>query len=148
MISFLVIVVSCALVASEALVRFPSVAKRVQAIHASQKSNENENSPIWKITEDSSEIMSGSSSDFQNKQNHQRGKEEEQTRKHEEPTSASTNDNTQRSSSTAMSPSKNSAFDIGLFIAFPFIIGTLALFFLFPIIGPEFGKSLPPPMSY
>lgn len=43
---------------------------------------------------------------------------------------------------------KVAPFDIGLIIAFPIIIGTLALFFLFPILAPEFGKTLPPPMSY
>lgn len=36
------------------------------------------------------------------------------------------------------------AFDVGLLIAFPVIVGTLMLFFLFPLLGPEFAKSLPP----
>jgi len=35
-------------------------------------------------------------------------------------------------------------FDFGLLIAFPIIISTLALFFLFPIIGKDLVKDLPP----
>jgi outer membrane biosynthesis protein TonB len=47
-----------------------------------------------------------------------------------------------------LSPKKNSAFDIGLLIAFPVIVGTLALFFVFPLLAPQLAKNLPPPMSY
>jgi len=35
-------------------------------------------------------------------------------------------------------------FDFGLLIAFPVIIGTLALFFIFPLIKDQIGSSLPP----
>lgn len=35
-------------------------------------------------------------------------------------------------------------FDFGLIIAFPVIIGTLALFFIFPLIKDQLGSSLPP----
>ena len=36
------------------------------------------------------------------------------------------------------------AFDVGLLIAFPVIVGTLMLFFIFPFLGPQFAESLPP----
>lgn len=49
---------------------------------------------------------------------------------------------------TSMTPTKNSAFDIGLLIAFPVIVGTLLLFFAFPLISPMLAQYLPPPMSY
>ena len=35
-------------------------------------------------------------------------------------------------------------FDAGLIIAFPVIVGTLALFFIFPLIKDQLGASLPP----
>ena len=46
--------------------------------------------------------------------------------------------------SYGLSSGSNSAFDIGLLIAFPVIIGTLALFFIFPFLGPQFADTLPP----
>ena len=49
--------------------------------------------------------------------------------------------------STTLS-SAGSGFDIGLLIAFPVIVGTLGLFFVFPLLTDSLNKSLPPPMSY
>lgn len=49
--------------------------------------------------------------------------------------------------STTLS-SAGSGFDIGLLIAFPVIVGTLGLFFVFPLLIESLNKSLPPPMSY
>ena len=46
--------------------------------------------------------------------------------------------------SYGLSSGNNSAFDIGLLIAFPVIVGTLALFFIFPFLGPQFADTLPP----
>lgn len=51
-------------------------------------------------------------------------------------------------SSTQLSQNKSTAFDFGLLIAFPFIVGTLIVFLVFPILGPQLAKTLPPPMSY
>ena len=48
------------------------------------------------------------------------------------------------SPSYGLSSGSNSAFDVGRLIAFPVIIGTLALFFLFPFLGPQFADTLPP----
>jgi hypothetical protein len=39
---------------------------------------------------------------------------------------------------------KRSGFDVGLLIAFPLMIGTLALFLFFPIIAPQLAGTLPP----
>lgn len=36
------------------------------------------------------------------------------------------------------------AFDVGLLIAFPVMIGTLALFFVFPLIRDQIAANLPP----
>jgi hypothetical protein len=46
--------------------------------------------------------------------------------------------------SAALSKGGVGAFDAGLLIAFPVIVATLMLFFLFPFLGPEFAKNLPP----
>ena len=40
---------------------------------------------------------------------------------------------------------KTSAFDVGLIILFPVMIGTLLLFLFFPVIGQQLAGSLPPP---
>jgi len=44
----------------------------------------------------------------------------------------------------ALSQAENSAFDVGLLIAAPIIIGTLGLFFVFPLLIPSLQNSLPP----
>jgi len=55
--------------------------------------------------------------------------------------SSSSNDNI-----TKLTPgNKNSAFDVGLIILFPVMIGTLLIFLLFPLIGQQLAGSLPPP---
>ena len=47
---------------------------------------------------------------------------------------------------TKLTPgNKNSAFDVGLIILFPVMIGTLLIFLLFPFIGKQLADSLPPP---
>lgn len=48
------------------------------------------------------------------------------------------------SAGTGMSKSESGAFDVGLLIAFPIIIGTLGLFFVFPLIRDQIATSLPP----
>ena len=47
--------------------------------------------------------------------------------------------------STALSANENTAFDVGLLIAAPIILGTLGLFFVFPLLIPSLQNSLPPP---
>ena len=42
-------------------------------------------------------------------------------------------------------PKKTSAFDVGLLILFPVMIGSLLLFLFFPVIGQQLAASLPPP---
>lgn len=47
---------------------------------------------------------------------------------------------------TKLTPgNNNSAFDVGLIILFPVMIGTLLIFLLFPFIGQQLAGSLPPP---
>lgn len=47
---------------------------------------------------------------------------------------------------TKLTPgNNNSAFDVGLIILFPVMIGTLLIFLLFPFIGKQLADSLPPP---
>ena len=43
--------------------------------------------------------------------------------------------------STALSSEKTTAFDVGLLIAFPIMIGTLGFFFLFPIFGEQWSQG-------
>jgi len=43
-----------------------------------------------------------------------------------------------------LSQGENTAFDVGLLIAAPIIIGTLGLFFVFPLLIPSLQSSLPP----
>lgn len=50
--------------------------------------------------------------------------------------------------STAMSNKESKAFDVGLLIAFPIMIGTLALFFVFPLMKDQIAANLPPPGTY
>lgn len=50
--------------------------------------------------------------------------------------------------SSSLSKGEGKLFDISLLVFFPIIIVTLGLFFVFPLIAPEFSKTLPPPMSY
>ena len=45
----------------------------------------------------------------------------------------------------APAPAKKTAFDVGLIILFPVMIGTLLLFLFFPVIGQQLAGSLPPP---
>jgi hypothetical protein len=45
-------------------------------------------------------------------------------------------------------PPKKGAFDVGLIILFPIMIGTLLLFLFFPLIGQQVASSLPPPPGY
>lgn len=42
---------------------------------------------------------------------------------------------------------RSGLFDIGLIIAFPIIVGTLAFFLLFPIFRDQIAQNLPPPGS-
>lgn len=50
-------------------------------------------------------------------------------------------------SNAALTDGETSAFDVGLFIAFPVILATLGLFFIFPLIKDQLAVNLPPPMS-
>lgn len=50
-------------------------------------------------------------------------------------------------SNVALTDGETSAFDVGLFIAFPVILATLGLFFIFPLIKDQLAVNLPPPMS-
>lgn len=47
--------------------------------------------------------------------------------------------------STSLTEGETGAFDFGLLLAFPVIIGTLALFFVFPLIKDQLAANLPPP---
>lgn len=49
--------------------------------------------------------------------------------------------------STSLTAGSTGAFDVGLLILFPVMIGTLLLFLFFPVIGQQLSSSLPPPMS-
>lgn len=43
----------------------------------------------------------------------------------------------------ALSSAGGGAFDAGLLIAFPVIVGTLFLFFVFPFVGPQLAQNFP-----
>jgi hypothetical protein len=90
---------------------------------------------VWKVDEDSSELVCESSTEL----------------KISDITSSSVYDKASATpsissyqTSTAMTANGGSAFDVGLLIAFPVIIGTLALFFLFPLLAPKLAETLPP----
>lgn len=85
---------------------------------------------------DSSELNYGSSNDYKNAQKKKMLEENSKIR---------VEDN--KKLSTTLS-SAGTGFDIGLLIAFPVIVATLGLFFVFPLLTDSLSKSLPPPMSY
>ena len=89
---------------------------------------------------DSSELNYGSSNDYKNAQ---------KKITVEENSKENSNIRTEdiKKVSTALS-SAGSGFDVGLLIAFPVIVGTLGLFFVFPLLIDSLSKTLPPPMSY
>lgn len=104
----------------------------------------NDDTPTWQIISDSSEIVCESSEDKKRLLISESAK----TEKSIVSTSKTVSGSDKKVASNRLNASENTAFDYGLLIAFPVIIGTLALFFLFPILGPKFAESLPPPMSY
>jgi hypothetical protein len=85
---------------------------------------------------DSSELNYGSSNDYKNAQKKITVEENSNIRTEDI-----------KKVSTALS-SAGSGFDVGLLIAFPVIVGTLGLFFVFPLLIDSLSKTLPPPMSY
>eukprot|EP01038_Epipyxis_sp_PR26KG_P012963 gene12963-17381_t len=133
--------------------------------------------PVWNTDEDTSEIEVGSSADLKRKVDFEQKAAEEEKKLREiikQQAKQSILETKKKIDSTAKQSSevvvavvksieqvkvektvtppkveeKKGAFDIGLIIAFPFIIGTLLLFFLFPFIRDQISTSLPPPMSY
>lgn len=120
---------------------FQKGAHSLQIFHGASKTLytiSKEKNPSWKIDDDSSELFCESSEDAKSNTIQSVTSKNIITPKLD----------TKAPSSTLMSKSGGSAFDFGLLFAFPIIVGTLALFFLFPILGPMFADSLPPPMSY
>jgi len=122
----------------------------------------------WKVDDDSSELEAMSSSDLKyiREQEAKNGAGSEQTdemrlaealvaatKNQEEDISKSSKALTPVSSPSSSEDSfalsaGNDAFDIGLLIAAPIIIGTLGLFFIFPLIKDQLAANLPmPPTS-
>lgn len=87
---------------------------------------------IWKIDSDSAEIEVGSSSSAQMKSSDSSVSK---------PPSSSAPSSTQPNKPIALSSSEGTGFDLGLLIAFPVIVGTLGLFFVFPFIGESLSQG-------
>ncbi len=85
---------------------------------------------------DSSELNYGSSNDYKNAQKKKMLEENSKIRIEDI-----------KKLTTTLS-SAGTGFDIGLLIAFPVIVATLGLFFVFPLLTDSLSKTLPPPMSY
>ena len=124
-----------------------------------------ESSNVWEIDEDTAEIECESSAELARKKEIARLEAERiEIEKAKKNMQSNGKEPSSNSPSTAVVPSQmaktagntpasgmtsanSGAFDFGLLLAFPVIVGTLGLFFVFPLIKDQIALNLPPPMT-
>ena len=104
-------------------------------IMTSVLANNDSSDGLWKIDSDSAEIEVGSSSAAQKKVL------EPSLTKPVSQVSTPAKTSPVNNNPIALSSSEATGFDFGLLIAFPIMIGTLGLFFVFPFIGESLSQG-------
>ena len=127
--------VSCTSFRPYALNKVFSSRKIMTSVLANNNDAYDSSDGLWKIDSDSAEIEVGSSSAAQKKV------PEPSLTKPVSQVSTPAKTSPVNNNPIALSSSEATGFDFGLLIAFPIMIGTLGLFFVFPFIGESLSQG-------